>query len=331
MLNIATVGTSTITEKFIAACRFSGRFKLYAAYSRSKERAAEFAAKHGFEKSFSDLREMAEEPSIDAVYIATPNVFHAEQSRLFLNHGKNVLCEKPIATDSVTYGSLLKLAETNRLIYAEAIMSRHSPGRPALFEALPLIGRISQVRIDYCQRSSRYDRFKAGEHINIFDMSLGAGALMDLGVYCVYAAADLFGAPQSVAARASFLENGADCAGCAIFGYDGFSAVLTYSKTGDTALGSEIVGDGGTLKIRSVSQYNGISLIKDGKETPLYYSSHHPEIMGGEITAFADYIENPSRLAEYREVCGLTSAVHKATDAVKRQAGIKYPLKEYKI
>lgn len=328
MLNIATVGTSAITEKFIAACRFSGRFRLYSAYSRDKSRAAEFAEKHGFEKSFSDLAEMARDPQLDAVYIATPNVFHAGQCRLFLENGKHVLCEKPIATDAETYKELLRLADTNRLIYAEAIISRHSPGRKAVISALPQIGRISQVRIDYCQRSSRYDRFVAGEHINIFDMSLGAGALADLGVYCVYAAADLFGVPQSVSARASFLSNGADCAGCIIFGYKDFSAALTYSKIGNTALGSEIIGDSGILKIASVSQYNGISLVKDGAETLLYSSDRHPEIMVGEITAFADYIKNPDRYSEYREVCRLTAEVHKAMDLIKQKANIKYPLKE---
>lgn len=328
MLNIATVGTSAITEKFIAACRFSGRFKLYAAYSRSKNRAAEFAKKHGFEKSFSDLTEMACDPQLDAVYIATPNVFHAGQSKLFLENGKHVLCEKPITTDSHIYKELSKLADAKKLIYTEAIISRHSPGRSAILSALPQIGRISQVRIDYCQRSSRYDRFMAGEKINIFDMSLGAGTLADLGVYCVYAAADLLGVPQSISAHASFFENGADCAGGAIFGYKDFSAALTYSKIGNTVLGSEIIGDSGALKIASVSQYNGISLVKDGVETPLYSSTCHPEIMGGEVTAFADYIENPKSHSEYREVCRLTADVHEAMDLIKQKANIKYPLKE---
>ena len=68
----------------------------------------------------------------------------------------------------------------------EAIIPIYNSSRRLIKNALKEIGNISMVKIDYCQRSSRYDRFMNGEHVNIFDMSLHAGTLMDLGVYCVY-------------------------------------------------------------------------------------------------------------------------------------------------
>ena len=227
MIRLATVGTSAITEKFLTACRLTGRYEFHTAYSRDLKKGEKFAKAQGFKHFSDDLKAVAESPEIDAVYIATPNVFHYEQSRLFLENGKNVICEKPIATDCNKYDELLALANKKGIIYAEAIMSRHTAGRKILIDALSQIGRISQARIDYCQLSSRYEKFKNGESVNIFDMSLAAGTLMDLGVYCVYAAVDLLGTPARVSASAAFANNGADLSGGAGLGYNDFTAVLS--------------------------------------------------------------------------------------------------------
>ena len=326
MLRLATVGTSAITEKFLSACRLSGRYELHTAFSRGLKTGKKFAEAQGFEHYSNDLKAVAENPEIDAVYIATPNAFHYEQSRLFLEKGKNVICEKPITTDCKKYDELLTLADDKGLIYAEAIMSRHTAGRKVLLEALKQIGRISQARIDFCQLSSRYEKFKNGENVNIFDMSLAAGTLMDLGVYCVYAALDLLGKPDTVSACAAFADNGADLSGGAVLGYKDFTAVLSYSKIGQSAVGSEIVGDKGVVKIGSISQYADISLVKDGKEVPLFGTPDRAEVMRGEADKFADYIENKDAFYnDYKSVCDLTHNVHSVMDLIKQSAKIEYP------
>lgn len=331
MIKLATIGTSSITEKFLAACRLTGRYEFHTAYSRSRENGEKFAKAQGFKHFSNDLRAVAENPEIDAVYVATPNVFHYEQSELFLENGKNVICEKPIATDCEKYDELLSLADKKGLIYAEAIMSRHCEGRQILLDALKQIGRISQARIDFCQLSSRYEKFKNGERVNIFDMSLAAGTLMDLGVYCVYAAVDLLGMPDTVYASAAFADNGADLSGGTVLGFKDFTAVLSYSKIGKSAVGSEIVGDKGVVKIGSVSQYADISLIKDGKETPLLGMPDRAEVMRGEAEKFADYIEKDAFADDYKSVCELTHNVHTCMDSIKQSAKIKYPIKECKL
>ena len=165
--------------------------------------------------------------------------------------------------------------------------------------------------------------------MNIFDMSLRAGTLMDLGVYCVYAAVDMFGMPKNIKACASFFENGADKSGSAIFEYDGFTAVLTYSKAGQSVSDSEIVGDSGVLKIGSVSQYGDISLVKGGTEIVLSEMPARDEIMGDEAIKFADYIESREEFyGDYRTVSALTHNVHICMDLIKQSANIKYPIKE---
>lgn len=101
MVRFGVLGTSLITETFLNTAKHVKDFKLEAVYSRTLERAEEFGKKYGVDTFFTDLEEMACSPQIDAVYIATPNAYHAEQAILFLRNKKHVLCEKPMAANAI--------------------------------------------------------------------------------------------------------------------------------------------------------------------------------------------------------------------------------------
>lgn len=328
MIRFATVGTSKITEHFLEAAALVPELEYDASFSRDAAKAAGFAENHGAKRHFSDMLRLAQDSSIDAVYIATPNVFHARQSRLFLENGKHVLCEKPITCTPEEYAGLHALAAKNGLVYMEGMMSVNVPWHSEVSAALGEIGRPALARFDFCQRSSRYDAFCAGIPQNIFDMSLHAGTLMDLGVYCVYAAADMFGAPRSVTARASLFENGADCAGAAIFDYGSFPAVLSYSKAGQSAADSEIIGDCGVLKIASVSQYTGVTIVKNGESRVIVPKMPRREVMRGEAQRFCDMILRKEQNAEYSaRLHSLAGTVQCCMAEIKRSAGLIYPEK----
>lgn len=324
MIALGTVGTSNITDKFLSGVALTGRFKYTAVYSRNAKTGNAFAAKHGVKQVFTDLTEMAKS-GIEAVYIASPNVFHAAQSRIFLENGVHVICEKPITVSLSEYEELKALADKNNLIYMEAIIPRHTAGYAAVKQALAEIGDIAVAKIDFCQRSSRFDAFLRGEKPNIFDMSLHAGTLMDLGIYCVYGAVDLLGEPCSVDADAVLLSNGADGAGTAVLKYESFPAVLTYCKTGQSVTGSEIVGKDGTLKIGMISQYSDVTLVKNGQERRIVDFPDKAVLMSGEAAKFAEYIENVQSRSDYMAVSELCRKVHRCMDKIKRSAGLKYP------
>ena len=205
----------------------------------------------------------------------------------------------------------------------EAIIPIYTKFREAIKDALGEIGNVSLAKLDYCQRSSRYDAFMAGEEMNIFDMSLHAGTLMDLGVYCVYAAVDLLGMPDSITATASYLRNGCDGAGAALFSYPDFTAVLSYSKTGQSTLGCEIVGDAGSVIIDKIGLYAEARLVKDGKVTSLTEFTPKEELMGMEASAFADFIEGKD-LDKYTAASRLCIDVHTCMDEIKKSANIIY-------
>ncbi|MBE6728448.1 MAG: Gfo/Idh/MocA family oxidoreductase [Ruminococcaceae bacterium] len=324
IIRFATVGTSAICEQFIASAKTVPSLKHTVVYSRSYEKGLAFATKTGCEKVYTNIEELAASSEIDAVYIASPNVFHSIQSRIFLKGGKHVICEKPIAVSYEEYLETKRIADQNGLIYMDAMKSCNIPWHKDIENAVKRLGNIAVARIDFCQRSSRYDAFMAGIPQNIFDMSLHAGALMDLGVYCVYAAVDLLGEPKNITAGASFFENGCDHSGTTVFDYGNFQAVLTYSKAGQSALGSEIIGENGSLKISSISQFVGVSsLDKNGEETEIVPYYDRIKVMSGEAACFADFI-NGKDLQEYKKRNTLCEKVMRCMDEIKQSAGIVY-------
>ena len=120
-MRLATVGTSWITDSFLDSYLSLENAVLQAVYSRKQERARFFAQKHGAHTCYDSLAQMAADASIDAVYIASPNALHCEQTLLMLRGGKHVLCEKPIARCAVELETMLSAAQ-----------ERVSPTSPAL-------------------------------------------------------------------------------------------------------------------------------------------------------------------------------------------------------
>ncbi len=319
MIRLGVVGTSAICEKFIAAAKQSGQYALTGVFSRDAERGNAFARQHGFTAAFVDMEAMAN--AIDAVYIASPNVCHADQSRFFLKKGVHVLCEKPIAVTAEEYQQTKAVADQNGCIYQEAIIPRFTRERDVLLQSLTAIGPLQSADIRYHQRSSRLDAFLEGQTPNIFNMALHAGALMDLGVYCVYSAVDLLGNPQGIRASADFMR-GCDMGGVADFDYGSFIAHLSWRKDEDTDSVSRFVGQNGTLSVDMISLYDGITLEQNNKTTGLSFADDRITRMAYEASAFADLIRN--RRQDYHDLSALTSIVHTCMDEIKKQANIIY-------
>ena len=206
----------------------------------------------------------------------------------------------------------------------EAIIPIYVDSRKAVKRAISEIGKISMAKLDFGQLSSRYDSLMRGEQVNIFDMSLHAGTLMDLGIYCVYAAVDFFGMPKAVKASASYLDNGADRSGVAIFDYGSFDAVLTYSKVGQSITPSEITGDRGAVSIDRIGLYSGAYHIMNGAKERLDEDTMKENLMMCEAKAFAEFImgKDLNTYAKNSELCG---KVHMCMDQIKKSAGIEYP------
>lgn len=301
-MNICTVGTSWITDSFIESAKYVKDINVTAVYSRSEDNAEKFARKHGIKNYYCYFSDLLSDKTIDGVYVASPNLCHYEQSKAILESGKNVICEKPAAVTTSQLTELYDLAEKSGLVFLEAMKSMHSDGLKIIKDALPALGDVRSVSIDFSQLSSKYPAYKRGELPNIFNPKMCTGALMDLGVYCVYFALELFGEPQKVISHSDFLSSGADSSGTLIFAYGDKTVTITYSKTANGFLGSRILGENGALSIKSVSKLIGIKKHEnDGTVSELYPDVDENIVMSKEIQSFYDFVSG--KRLDYYDYC----------------------------
>ena len=85
MIRLATIGTNFITDWFMEGVQELEEIKLTAVYSRNLEKGKQFAAKYGVEKVYNNYEEMAQDPEIDAVYVASPTYMHYAHSITMIN------------------------------------------------------------------------------------------------------------------------------------------------------------------------------------------------------------------------------------------------------
>ena len=99
MIRLATIGTNFITDWLMEGILELDEIQLTAVYSRNLEKGKQFAAKYNVEKVYDNYEEMAKDPEIDAVYVASPTYMHYAHSITMINYGKHVLCEKPVCSN----------------------------------------------------------------------------------------------------------------------------------------------------------------------------------------------------------------------------------------
>ncbi|WP_231637158.1 Gfo/Idh/MocA family protein [Microbacterium sp. No. 7] len=216
MITLATIGTSTITERFADAVAQTPGIRVDAAYSRDVARARAFADRIGAPGASDDLDGLL--ATVDAVYVGSPNGLHAEQARAAIRAGVHVFVEKPAAPTASEWDGLVAEAREHDVVLFEGMRNVYDPGLAALRDLLPEVGVVRRVSFAYCQRSARYDLVLAGETPNIFDPALAGGALLDLGVYPLSAAVALFGEPHTVTGLQVPIATGVDGAGSALLG-----------------------------------------------------------------------------------------------------------------
>lgn len=324
MVRIGVVGTNWITEQFLDAAKPVKNFELTAVYSRTSERANEFANRYNVENTFTNLEEMASSSIIDAVYIATPNSYHAQQAILFLKNRKHVLCEKPLAANAKEVKKMVETAKSNNVLLMEAMKSTLLPNFEIIQNNLHKIGQIRKFFSSYCQYSSRYDKYKEGIILNAFNPIYANGALMDLGTYCLYPLIALFGEPYDIKATSIMLESGVDGEGSVLFKYKDKEAVVMYSKISNSYLPSEIQGENACMIIDKLHTPEHVEIrYNDGSIEQLTVKQPYP-VMYYEVKEFVDLIENgdtESSINSYKN----SYETMKVMDKIREHIGLNYP------
>jgi predicted dehydrogenase len=294
--------------------------ELVAVGSRTPERAEVFAARYGVPRAYGSWSQLAADPDIDVVYVATPHSAHHAAARLCLESGKAVLCEKPFTLDLATATDLVELARERGLFLMEAMWMRCNPAIRRLVD-LVASGRVGEVRAVHAdfglaERLPPTHRLHARE--------LGGGALLDLGVYPVTFAHLFLGEPTHTAAWGTLTPGGVDDNTGMLFGYpSGALATLTCSLVTDTPRVASVSGTEGRIELaRGFFRPETLVLYgNDAVETidvPYKGLGYVHEIVEVQRCLGLGLTESPLvPLAD-------TLAVMRTLDAVRAQLGVRY-------
>jgi predicted dehydrogenase len=228
------LGTARIATKVGRAIQFARGSRLTAVASRNLERSRNWVAAHSDSHPTADLAkaflsadsavktygsylELLQDPDIDAVYIPLPPSLHCEWTCRAAEHGKHVLCEKPLA---MNLGEARRMADTcraaNRQLMDGVMWYHHD--RTAAMRGILDSGTLGPLRHVTSAFSFNALADMAGENIR-FQNELGGGVLGDVGWYCVSVTLWAFGdLPIRVFATARY-DRGVDIS---------LSAVLTF-------------------------------------------------------------------------------------------------------
>ena len=149
--NWAILGLGKIAHKFAQDLLLTEQGNLYAVASRSQDKANAFGEKYNAEKAFGSYEAMMADKNIDAVYIATPHVFHCENTLMCLDAGFHVLCEKAFGMNEKEVQSMVDKAKEKNLFLMEALWTRFIPSTEKMLELIAndAIGDVRLVKADF--------------------------------------------------------------------------------------------------------------------------------------------------------------------------------------
>ncbi len=240
------IGLGKIAHKFAQDLNRTPGAVIAAVGSRNKEKAAKFAREYHAIQSYGSYIELARDPSVDIVYIATPHAFHQENTILCLEHGKAVLCEKPMGLDRKQVEKMCSLARAKKRFLMEALWTRFIPATRYVLEQINsgIIGEIKHLKADFGFIVN------TGPESRLINKSKGGGALLDIGIYPLLLAQLILGRPRSIAAKAIKADNGIDLYCAAIAQYDNDAvAIMESSFISDTPTEAMIYGALGYIKL----------------------------------------------------------------------------------
>lgn len=242
------IGAGHIARKFAKALSAAPGARLHAIASQDIQRAEAYAEECNVPHAVGSHEEILDIPEIDIVYIATTHNFHHRDSKLCLEAGLPVLCEKPFTLRLDELEDLVDIARRKKLFLMEAMWTRFLPTIDKVLELIreDKLGKIQVVRADF----GMHREFDP-EH-RLFNKALGGGSLMDIGVYPLFLALLLNGMPEEMNAVGHFGLTGVDESCVMNLKHpNGVVSGLQTTFLSNTPCEAEIFGEKGSIKINS--------------------------------------------------------------------------------
>ena len=261
--NWGILGAGSIAHKFAGDLKLLPNAKLLAVGSRSSERARKFAAEHAIMKAYGTYEELVTDPELDVIYIASRHVGHYPDSMLCLEHGKAVLCEKPVAINRRQFERMIGLAAEKKLFFMEALWTRFIPSFMKCLEIVKsgLIGKVRLIESDFCFNPP-YDPMG-----RLYNPLLGGGSLLDVGLYPVFLAMQMGSTITEIKAMAQLDGNNIDTSCTMLLSHEeGELSVLSSSIVTNGRVESIIHGNKGMVRLnRWWHVPTSVDIVLDGK------------------------------------------------------------------
>lgn len=317
------LGTGNIARKFATGVAAVEEQVVTAVGSRTQAAADRFAGEFGIDRRHASYDALAADPTVDAIYIATPHSLHMENTLLCLEAGKPVLVEKPFAINLAQGEAMVAAARRHRVFLMEAMWTRYLPIVVEL-KRLVVEGAIGQVRMVQADFGYRAGFNPASR---IFDPALGGGGLLDVGIYPISLAYFLLGEPAQVTSLAELGQTQVDEQLGMLFGYAGGAlALLSTAITTSTPHEATILGTTGWIRVHSPWWVGkALTLYRTGEapqliERPFLGNGYSHEAMEVAACVRAGRLESPAMPLDE------SLAIMRTMDLIRAQVGVKYPM-----
>ncbi|MDA9774272.1 Gfo/Idh/MocA family oxidoreductase [Saprospiraceae bacterium] len=319
-LNWGIIGLGKIAHHFANDLKLAKNNTLYAVGSRSLDKAINFSQLHGAELAFGSYEDLCKNPKVDIIYIATPHDSHAAYSKLAMQNGKHVLCEKPAGINAQEVEEMTRFAAENKVFFMEALWTRFNPTILAVIDECKkeTFGEIKQIYADF----SFYKAYD--QESRLFNVDRAGGALLDIGIYPIFLSYLLLGKPQSLDSRSILHPTGIDLQSRISMEYKGASAQLFCSLVTPPKVDAFIIGTRGKIEIHSRwHESDGYTItideISSRVELPRTGKGYYYEIL--ECHRCITNNELQSKHWSHEDSINLISIL----DTVRDQNGIIYP------
>lgn len=311
-----------MSAKFARGLKLLENVDLYAVGSRDINRARQFAEEFSFKKAYGSYEELAADEEVDIIYVASPHSYHHDHVMLCLKNRKAVLCEKAFALNCREADEMLDEARRQKVFLMEALWP---PFQPLYIKTKEILQHGDAGKILHLDaRFSFQAPFNATDRK--YNLALGGGSLLDIGIYTVIDALWFLGVPDEVIAKAAFSETGSEESVSIIFRYiDGQMATLYSSFRTAAGIGCDLLCEKGNLFIsrgRDMSQKLCVAL--NGQEKIEY--SLLPDAMGYhyeaiEVMKCLDEGKTESTIVPH----SFTRDLMRTLDRIRGAAGIVFP------
>lgn len=321
MFKMAILGAGAIAHKMSATIYGMADVEPYIICDTTIEKAQELADKYGYTKVCNSYEDILADDAVDLVYIALPHSLHYKFTKIMLEGGKNVLCEKSFTVSAGQAKEIIALAEEKKLLLQEAIWTRYMPSRKMIDDVIKsgVIGEVTSIDANLGYELSAVPR--------IWDVNFAGGALLDVGVYLIHFARMIFGDNITNINTSAVFKNGVDMIDMINMTFDD-SKMATMQCNVHAAQNrtASIFGTKGYIEITNINNPEKITVFNDQYEeiasyvVPEQITGYEYEVMACMRALKNGEIECPE--APHSE----TIKVMEIMDGIRKSWGYEIPL-----